>query len=261
MKERPLQLHTARLQLLPIRESDEADMLRIFLNPEVCKTYMIPRFQSRDEAVRLFHRFRELSEDSGRVVFGIYLQGRLIGFLNDVLREEDSIEIGYVIHPNCQNNGYATEAVSAVVQMLFSVGYTTVKAAAFAGNIASMRVMEKCGMERTGQEETVHYREAEYRCICYAVSIDSPAVKKQVMDRVQWMEHCFDLLSHTFTTMPSACDRRWFRELLAILIRYYEGGQWMIDYTLDENGYFPREMKRGILSQDAVYHFLTQTEQ
>ena len=78
------------------------------------------------------------------------------------------------------------------------------------------------------------------------------------MDRVAWMEHCFDLLLHTSVTMPSACGSCWFTELLTILTRYYEGGQWMADYALDEAGYFPTDMKRGILSQDAIYHFLTQ---
>lgn len=258
MRERPLYLHTVRLQLGPIRESDEADMLRIFLNPEVCKTYMIPAFRSDEEAVSLFHRFRELSVSGSRIVYGVYLQDRLIGFLNDVQRNGDSIEMGYVIHPDFQNNGYATEAFSAVILLLFSIGHTTVKADAFAENAASMRVMEKCGMEKTGEEETIFYRGIDHRCVRYAVSIDSPVVKKQAMDRVTWMEHCFDLLLHTSVTMPYACAGSWFMELLATLTRYYEGGQWMTDYMLDEAGYFPKNMKRGILSQDAIDHFLTQ---
>jgi hypothetical protein len=40
------------------------------------------------------------------------------------------------------------------------------------------------------------------------------------------------------------------------LVRYYESGQWLQDYELDEAGRLPRDLKRGVLSQDAVYNFL-----
>ena len=43
---------------------------------------------------------------------------------------------------------------------------------------------------------------------------------------------------------------------LKILIHYYESGQWLNDYTLDELGYLPKTLKRGILSQDTLYDFL-----
>lgn len=172
MKERPLRLSTPRLQLGPIAASDEADMLRIFMDPEVCKTYMLPQFGSSDEAVRLFHRFQELSKDSGRVVYGVFLQDRLIGFLNDVQREGDSIEMGYVIHPDFQNQGFATEAFSAVIQMLFSIGYATVKAGAFEENTASIRIMKKCGMRHTAETEDICYRGRTHHCIYYQIRKD-----------------------------------------------------------------------------------------
>ena len=37
---------------------------------------------------------------------------------------------------------------------------------------------------------------------------------------------------------------------------YYTGGRWLRDYELDEQGLLPRELKRGVLSQDALYDFL-----
>ena len=169
MNDRPLQLHTARLFLGPIRASDEADMIRIFLNPEVCKTYMIPEFRSPDEAVTLFRRFRALSVAAERIVYGIYLQDRLIGFVNDVQRDDVSVEMGYVIHPDYKNKGYATEAFSAIIQVLFAMGYDTVKTGAFAENAASIRVMEKCGMLRTDLEEDIPYRGQIHRCVNYEI--------------------------------------------------------------------------------------------
>ena len=37
---------------------------------------------------------------------------------------------------------------------------------------------------------------------------------------------------------------------------YYTGGQWQKDFTDDEAGKLPRDLKRGVLSEDAVYDFL-----
>ena len=34
---------------------------------------------------------------------------------------------------------------------------------------------------------------------------------------------------------------------------YYENGQWQNDYEADEQGLLPHDMKRGVLSQDALY--------
>ena len=45
---------------------------------------------------------------------------------------------------------------------------------------------------------------------------------------------------------------------LGELVRYYESGQWLRDYELDEQGLLPRDLKRGVLSQDGIYNLLEQ---
>ena len=40
------------------------------------------------------------------------------------------------------------------------------------------------------------------------------------------------------------------------LVRYYESGQWLRDYELDELGLLPPDLKRGVLSQDGIYNLL-----
>ena len=42
----------------------------------------------------------------------------------------------------------------------------------------------------------------------------------------------------------------------AILAEYYESGLWLSDYTLDEQHLLPRELKRGVLSQDGLWDLL-----
>ena len=44
------------------------------------------------------------------------------------------------------------------------------------------------------------------------------------------------------------------------LTEYYEGGLWMQDYERDECGELPAGLKRGVLSEDAVYDLLTELD-
>ena len=39
---------------------------------------------------------------------------------------------------------------------------------------------------------------------------------------------------------------------------YYENGTWRQDYEADEAGMLPKDLKRGVLSQDALYDILTE---
>lgn len=40
------------------------------------------------------------------------------------------------------------------------------------------------------------------------------------------------------------------------LTDYMENGQWLADYEADERGELPKNLKRGVLSQDALYNLL-----
>lgn len=45
------------------------------------------------------------------------------------------------------------------------------------------------------------------------------------------------------------------------LLRYYEGGQWLLDYQADERGELPAELKRGVLSQDGIWDLLADLDE
>jgi aminoglycoside 6'-N-acetyltransferase len=75
--------------------------------------------------------------------------------------EPGVIKIGYTMDPAYQGRGYATEAVSALVDVAFeALGAEVVRAYASAENVPSIRVAEKVGMrlaerfERTDGVET-----------------------------------------------------------------------------------------------------------
>ena len=169
MPEKPASIRTKRLLLRALEEGDRGDMLRIFSNGEIKKTYMLPDFSGAEAMDGLFRRFAALSESPDRFVYGIALNSRLIGFLNETVKDEGCVELGYVIHPEWQNRGYMTEALAAAVKMLFEMGYRAVRAGFFEGNGASRRVMEKCGMTPTGEANEIEYRGEKRKCVYYEI--------------------------------------------------------------------------------------------
>ena len=79
----------------------------------------------------------------------------------------------------------------------------------------------------------------------------------EAMDRICQMESCFDALQKLADQNPDFfLEDASAREMLHSLVQYYEGGQWLEDYALDEQGLLPQDLKRGVLAQDAVYDFL-----
>jgi ribosomal-protein-alanine N-acetyltransferase len=72
------------------------------------------------------------------------------GFLGKP-KEDGSIEIGFGVHPDFRNRGYACEAARALVKWgLDQPGVQRVVAKCDAENLASIRVLEKIGMTRVG---------------------------------------------------------------------------------------------------------------
>jgi len=160
----------AQIILRAIEESDMERMIGLLTNDVIKKTYMVPDFASREEAERLARRFIELSHDEEHMVVGIELEGRLIGFINDVQKSSDTIELGYALHPDFHNRGCMTAAFEAVIDALFQQGYLLVSAGAFEENKASIRVMEKCGMRRVTQKEHIQYRGEMHTCVYYVAA-------------------------------------------------------------------------------------------
>ena len=169
-----MNIATPRLTLRPMADTDADAVIGILLHPQVTATYMIPDLPTREEQMALFERFKTLTHDESRFVYGIDLGGRIIGFLNDVERKEDFIEMGYVIHPDYWNRGYAAEALGAVVELLFAHGFAAVRAGAFEENPASLRVMEKCGMTPLEFTEDIEYRGRSHRCVYREIRKDKP---------------------------------------------------------------------------------------
>ena len=150
-----------------ILPEDRERMLDILTSEKVNKTYMLPDFQHREDAAPLFLRLMTMSRDSGKYVRAIALEDGLIGFANQVEVTGNSIELGYVIHPDFHGRGYMTAALSLAMDELFDQGYEEVITGAFSTNTASIRVMEKCGMEKLEQTDEIEYRGTAHICVYY----------------------------------------------------------------------------------------------
>ena len=74
--------------------------------------------------------------------------------------------------------------------------------------------------------------------------------------RIIKMERYFDeLLEERFKNPGLIRSSKIFQDKFDILEEYYQGGLWLQDYECDERGELPKNLKRGILSQDALYDF------
>ena len=68
------------------------------------------------------------------------------------------------------------------------------------------------------------------------------------LDRIERVEK-YERLFDEATAAPDP-------EKLRLLDAYYTSGEWLEDYEADENGELPPDLKRGVLSQDALYDLL-----
>ena len=77
------------------------------------------------------------------------------------------------------------------------------------------------------------------------------------IQRIQEMEACLDLSARAVGELSRALDtyeeaQKAYRKLYD----YYGSARWMKDYEDDEKGKLPATLKRGVLSEDAVYDLI-----
>ena len=76
--------------LRPFVPADRAAMLELLTDAAVAKTYMLPLFESEAQVQALFERLQQFSAEPDRFVYGIYLQNRFIGLINN---ESNSVSL------------------------------------------------------------------------------------------------------------------------------------------------------------------------
>ncbi len=145
-----------RTDRLTIRPATTADLPAVFAvrsHPDVAE-WMPGRPASYDDWLLGLGRSRAVDrmlvmELDGSVIGDLYLHVEDAWAQAEVSEQgkRAQAEIGWCLSPDHQGRGYVTEAMRALVGICFEdLGVRRLTANAFAGNAASLRVMERLGM-------------------------------------------------------------------------------------------------------------------
>ncbi len=148
-------LETDRLILRRFRLADMQDVFEYASDPEVTRFVVFETHKSPADSREFIERVLSRGLDSGILTFAIELKftGKVIGNCSIWVSDERSAraEVGYAINPSYRGQGFAPEALQAVVDLGFgTLGLNRISGLAMLDNPASMRVMEKAGMRCEG---------------------------------------------------------------------------------------------------------------
>ena len=76
------------------------------------------------------------------------------------------------------------------------------------------------------------------------------------------MEARFDRVKAALEDVKEAEEKLGeFSEDIVILRAYYESGQLLNDFQADEQGKLPKDLKRGVLSEDGLWNLLDEVDE
>ena len=82
------------------------------------------------------------------------------------------------------------------------------------------------------------------------------------IDRIKKMEAILDEANASLDELETAASRyAGLQKKIKKLEAYYTDGQWRKDFEADEAGKIPKDLKRGVLSEDAVYDLLERNKE
>lgn len=82
-------------------------------------------------------------------------------------------------------------------------------------------------------------------------------MRKTATERIQRMECILNATEEKLNALESAiADLQAYQTEVKKLEAYYTSADWKKDFALDEAGKLPAGLKRGVLSEDGVYHAL-----
>lgn len=82
------------------------------------------------------------------------------------------------------------------------------------------------------------------------------------IERIKQMELYLDKASSAVMQLSAALDNYIdVQESISALDEYYSSDDWKQDYADDEAGLLPPNLRRGVLSEDAVWNLLSDTKE
>jgi ribosomal-protein-alanine N-acetyltransferase len=143
-------LRTNRLTLRPLQTTDAGDLHRIYQTEDVLRYFPTTRPPGLEKVQRFIDSQQDHWDKYGYGDWGIQPEGKhqIIGWAGlQFLPELDETEVGYLLDKPFWGKGFATEAARASLQFGFErCALDHIIALVHPENLASRRVLEKCGM-------------------------------------------------------------------------------------------------------------------
>jgi RimJ/RimL family protein N-acetyltransferase len=141
-------LETKRLALRMPRLGDAKSMVALANDRRIAEnTARIPHPYKKSDA----EEFINGANKGGEAVFLVTLRDKTVVGAVGLMLQDEAPELGYWLGVRHWGNGYATEALHAVIDYAFTdLGHDALQAGARVTNPASRRVLEKCGFQWTG---------------------------------------------------------------------------------------------------------------
>ena len=150
-------IETERLRLVPL----DAELMEALLDGGDVPFTVPPDWPDEHDARFLRLRVRQLHESPERLawpVCAIVRDGAMVGHIGyhgppgaNALRAPDAVEIGYTIFPEHRRQGYATEAVRALLEHARGQGIHRVIASVGPRNEASLALVRRLGFVEVGR--------------------------------------------------------------------------------------------------------------
>jgi RimJ/RimL family protein N-acetyltransferase len=165
-RRRPFHLRTERLTLRMLARDHITEFTRYRNIPEVARYQEWALPYTRD----LAHELVDEMDAMGQPVPGAWAQlaiehgSRLVGDFAVWIDAADELAmIGYTVAPEHQGQAYAAEAADAVIEWLFARGSIhRIAATIDPRNMASARVLERCGFEYVGTARSAAWSRGEW---------------------------------------------------------------------------------------------------
>lgn len=119
--------------------------------------YILSNPYKEEDAKKWLEFCRESYEKKDNYPFAVEVDGEFVGGIGLHKKMEHCFDVGYWIAEKYWGRGYATDALNTITDLAFdTLKIDRVQAYVFDGNIASEKVLEKCGYEYEGYLKKSH---------------------------------------------------------------------------------------------------------
>ncbi len=207
----------------------------------------------------LYPSMNEINEDlAANSLFVLESEGNIIGAISvvpeneldgmDCWQFENAAEIArVVVHSAYRGKNLAAFMVSETEKRLLADGCRAIHLSVAKKNTAAYKTYINKGFKTVG--------EAKLYCGDYYL------MEKELLtqtERIEKMEAVYDKCREAVDKLLTAAeDYAAIKPQLDELARYYESPLWLEDFDADRNGKIPNTIKRGILTEDAIWDLLT----